>query len=326
MVNTITTAPAEWLVARKHYIGGSDIAAVMGIHPYKTAIDVWADKLNQAPPFEGTLRTRLGEQLEQFVADEFASATGTTVEVVEKWFADPEIRYFGGRIDRKIVPDGVLEIKVVGPRQTHRWSDGPPDEVVCQLQWYLMLTRARLGYVAAMHLESGELQIRELAASDELIAEMRAAGERFWQRHVLTGVPPEPDGSDRAAELIRKLVPRADDLIIEATPELVDTVRELERVATDARALYKRKAQLEQTIQLAMGAASIMMVPGYDKPITWKNVKDTVGLDYKAIYESLRARGIVDDALAKQIETECTTTLRRGGRQFLTPWSRAKQE
>lgn len=36
---------AEWLEGRRQGIGGSDVAAVLGLSPWKTALDVWNDKL-----------------------------------------------------------------------------------------------------------------------------------------------------------------------------------------------------------------------------------------------------------------------------------------
>ena len=36
---------AAWLKGRRTGIGGSDVAAVLGLNPWKTPLDVWNDKL-----------------------------------------------------------------------------------------------------------------------------------------------------------------------------------------------------------------------------------------------------------------------------------------
>ena len=36
---------AAWLEGRRRGIGGSDVAAVLGLNPWKTPLDVWNDKL-----------------------------------------------------------------------------------------------------------------------------------------------------------------------------------------------------------------------------------------------------------------------------------------
>ena len=38
---------AAWLAERRSGIGGSDIAAILGLSPWKTAVDVWLDKTGQ---------------------------------------------------------------------------------------------------------------------------------------------------------------------------------------------------------------------------------------------------------------------------------------
>lgn len=42
MTNEQRTA---WLESRRTGIGGSDVAAVLGLNPWKTPLDVWNDKL-----------------------------------------------------------------------------------------------------------------------------------------------------------------------------------------------------------------------------------------------------------------------------------------
>ena len=34
----------EWLRERKNYLGGSDLGAIAGLNPYRTALDVYLDK------------------------------------------------------------------------------------------------------------------------------------------------------------------------------------------------------------------------------------------------------------------------------------------
>jgi hypothetical protein len=53
-------------------IGGSDIAAILGISPYRSAVEVWLDKVNQAKANElpDALPMRLGHFLEPFVVQE----------------------------------------------------------------------------------------------------------------------------------------------------------------------------------------------------------------------------------------------------------------
>jgi predicted phage-related endonuclease len=41
--------PEQWLADRRKRIGGSDIDAILGLSPYRTPVDVWAEKPGRSP-------------------------------------------------------------------------------------------------------------------------------------------------------------------------------------------------------------------------------------------------------------------------------------
>lgn len=79
--NTNDTADREnWLRERKKGIGGSDVAAVLGLSPWRTPLDVFNDKtaetVDEKPQSDAA---HFGTILEDVVADEFARRTGFKV-------------------------------------------------------------------------------------------------------------------------------------------------------------------------------------------------------------------------------------------------------
>ncbi len=63
--------------ARPHGIGGSDIAALLGLSPYKTALQLWAEKVGHPGALQPQgIHLRFGQHLEPFVASEYEQATG----------------------------------------------------------------------------------------------------------------------------------------------------------------------------------------------------------------------------------------------------------
>mgnify|MGYP003308094406 CR=1 FL=1 len=66
----------EWLARRRQGIGGSDVAAILGLSPWRTALDVYHDKTGAEKPEAETENMRIGTALEQFVADRFTEETG----------------------------------------------------------------------------------------------------------------------------------------------------------------------------------------------------------------------------------------------------------
>ena len=61
---------ALWLEGRRTGIGGSDVAAVLGLNPWKTPLDVWNDKLGLSEDKGMTEPAYWGTVLEDTVAKE----------------------------------------------------------------------------------------------------------------------------------------------------------------------------------------------------------------------------------------------------------------
>ena len=60
IVNVSTISREEWLAWRRTGIGGSDAAAVIGLNPFRSRIEVYADKMGMMPEKEDTESMRLG--------------------------------------------------------------------------------------------------------------------------------------------------------------------------------------------------------------------------------------------------------------------------
>ena len=94
---------AAWLEGRRTGIGGSDVAAVLGLNPWKTPLDVWNDKLGLSEDKEMSEPAYWGTVLEDTVAKEFHLRTGKRVQKVSHQFADPETPWAIANIDRAII-------------------------------------------------------------------------------------------------------------------------------------------------------------------------------------------------------------------------------
>ncbi len=67
----------QLIFSRPHGLGGTDIAAVLGLSPFKTPLQLWAEKVGHSS-FEqkDALHLRYGQHLEPFVAAEYELMTG----------------------------------------------------------------------------------------------------------------------------------------------------------------------------------------------------------------------------------------------------------
>ena len=94
---------AAWLEGRRKGIGGSDVAAVLGLNPWKTPLEVWNDKLGLSEDKGISEPAYWGTVLEDTVAKEFQLRTGMKIQKVSHQFADPETPWAIANIDRAII-------------------------------------------------------------------------------------------------------------------------------------------------------------------------------------------------------------------------------
>lgn len=120
---------AAWLEGRRTGIGGSDVAAVLGLNPWKTPLDVWNDKLGLSEDKGMSEPAYWGTVLEDTVAKEFQLRTGKRVQKVSHQFADPETPWAIANIDRAIINPEIagkvrplLKVEEIEKYARHHWS------------------------------------------------------------------------------------------------------------------------------------------------------------------------------------------------------------
>jgi putative phage-type endonuclease len=325
--NLLTTnAREEWLAKRRSGIGGSDIAAILGLSPWKTAVDVWLDKTGQSTEDAicNAESVRWGTLLEDVVAREYSKRKKCAVQRVNRILRHPAHEWAVGNIDRAIVTpksrvrvaddggtllgaDGLLEVKTASAYKAGDWGrDGDEDAVPvhyqAQVMWYLCITGQTWADVAAL-IGGQRMVIRRIHRDDETIAAMLERAHEFWHQHVLTRKPPEP----AKAKDVERLFPADNGEAIEATDDLLaayNSAREAKARIAQAEADYEAAAE---RIKLALGERSALTLNG--KPlVTWKASKPTRRTDWKEVAAALHAPA---DLIAEY------TTETPGSRRFL---------
>ena len=116
---------AAWLEGRRRGIGGSDVAAVLSLNPWKTPLDVWNDKLGLSEEKGMSEPAYWGTVLEDTVAREFQQRTGMKVQKITHQFADPENDWMIANIDRAIInPEIARKIRpLLNVEEIERYAD-----------------------------------------------------------------------------------------------------------------------------------------------------------------------------------------------------------
>jgi putative phage-type endonuclease len=321
-----TNARDEWLANRRSGIGGSDIAAILGLSPWKTAVDVWLDKTGQSTDdaIGNAESVRWGTLLEDVVAREYSERTDRSVQRVNRILRHPDIDWAIANIDRAVVrpgsrvrvaddggtllgAEGLLEVKTASAYKAGDWGrDGDEDAVPvyyqAQVMWYLGITGQTWADVSAL-IGGQRMVIRRIHRDDETIAAMLERANEFWRKHVLTRKPPEP----AKAKDVERLFPADNGEAIEATDDLLaayNAARESKARIAQAEADFEAAAE---RIKLALGDRSALTLNG--KPlVTWKAAKPIRRTDWKEVAAALRAPA---DLIAAH------TTENPGSRRFL---------
>ena len=201
----------DWLRLRQSGIGGSDISAIMGFNPYKTAYDLYHDKINDVVADAQNDAAYWGTILEDVVAKEYALRNDCKVQKVNYMIRHPEFDFALANIDRavinpaisgnvrlkdgKLTTDKLLEVKTASEYMKNVWgdeaSDQVPDNYNLQCQWYMGITGVDECDLALL-LGGNKYRQYNIKFDAELFEIMIDEAQNFWVNHVLARVEPTP--------------------------------------------------------------------------------------------------------------------------------------
>lgn len=282
----------EWLEKRKQGIGGTDISAIVGINPYKTAFDVYAEKLGLVEEKPSSRLARRGRKLESLVVDEYEEETGNhALRIGRRLFTHPDYPWWVGSPDDLVQEGRGLEAKTVWSSQVMRQfgqpgTDAVPDLYFVQVMWYMPLTRQEVFDIAAML--GPRFQVHPVEINRDLLLALREQAERFMQDYLLPQRPPPLDYSEGAREYLRKMFPAHEEPLRVATPEEEALMAAYFQMAAQAEKFDRVADGLANQIKAAIGKAE--GVEGQPGRITWRKSKDREEVDWEKAYAALRTQ------------------------------------
>lgn len=274
----------QWLEARKCGIGGSDAASVLGLNPYKSSVSVYIEKVDyihgvsmsdkningckkDSSNEEVNYRMELGNKLEDFVANEFSLKTGLKVRNVNGILKNDKYPFAIANIDRAVVGEkAFLECKVTNSYSKKVWQMGVPIHYQIQVNHYMAVTGATHCYVAAL-IGNEELIIHRIDRDEEIIDEIMKLEAMFWDKCILGGEIPAPDGSLDYSIVLQGLYKDSKDeeLILFEQEKLLDRYDEITAIYKEIEVERKK---IEQYIQVQMKEYEVGFIG--DRRITWK--------------------------------------------------------
>lgn len=295
----LTPEKMAFLAGRREGIGGSDIAGLCGLSPWKSPLEIFYDKTGEAEVEDHDNEFMLwGTVLEDAVAREAARRLEIEVHQVNQVIRceDPDRPWQLANIDRRVVTTSIgdrlrhllpadlaakenlkigMECKTTSAWMKSEWMDeGIPAMYGCQCQWYLDATGWD-AWIMACLFGGNDLRLWIVLPDTDAQASLREVGAAFWKR-VEEKDAPEPGPTDADTELLAKLYPHN-----EAGPDVewTDEIERWRKKYLEASAAVKsweeEKQEAKNRLCHLLKEGSTAIAPDGSK-ITWKRNKTKV--------------------------------------------------
>lgn len=266
------------LSATRGYIGGGNIAGILGLSPFRTPLDEYLLIVNELQDELTPEKAEFFEDrrdLEPWAAKKFIRKTGLKIVRVNERYTDAEYPWAKAELDGEVEDGASLETKTVHPNAVGGWGkpeegDEPPLYVTAQAMWGLGITGRSHCYVQAL-IGFDDYRVFRVDRDDELIAEIRKQAHRFWKYHVEPRRPPPPTNVEDLLRLYSRDTGRA----VEASADIRDSLEELCNERQALKLHEARKLTHEYAIKAFMRDATTLLVNG-QPVLTWKARNDGI--------------------------------------------------
>ena len=309
-----TTTHEEWLEERKKSLGGSDIGAVLGMNEYSSPYTVWAEKTGKLPPFEGNEWTRLGNDLEGYVAQRFSEASGLKVVNDTATWRNDKYPHLHANIDRRVVGmKAGVECKLTSEFNVKKYQNGEfPDRFYAQCVAYLCVTEFDRWYLVVLIYGKG-IKIYQMTripddvcpewcessvyVSDAECEALVKATADFWE-YVKSGEAPMTDGKKATSETLTTIYRESNDDSVSLMAYEND-LQEYFRLSAILDDVKEKKEAVANKIKAFMGEAARGECDKYK--VSWSSsmkitfdhkryAQENPGVDLSAYYKATPTR------------------------------------
>lgn len=181
---------------RTKYLGGSDVAGILGISPWRTPLEVYLDKvqprIKPVDPSKQKVFTR-GQRMEPYVIDLLSEETGLEIIHRGNRYIHRDYGFIAAEIDAEAATGENIEIKTVSPFKAKEWgevqTDAIPVHYTAQAMHGLMVTGKQV-CVFGVLIGGDDFRIYRVERDEETIQAILEKEVAFWDR-VKNLNPPE---------------------------------------------------------------------------------------------------------------------------------------
>jgi putative phage-type endonuclease len=277
------------LERRRRYLTSSDAPAICGLNPpgWRTAADVWAEKVRRIVPSSPTDAMMTGNRLERSLIEYVSERTSRKV-VRNQFRVCPEHRQLAATLDGLIDDNrglAIVEVKYVSSYWADAWgpedTDVIPEHVLAQVAHQMACvpgaTKAYIG--VALALNRIDWRMYTLRASDlqPLIERLVRLELEFWENYVVPVVPPPAEFS---MDTLKRLIRSGDMVRLDAMGQIA-AERYLE-ARERRRAAEAEEERAQASLLSCLGQAECGVLPD-GRIVTYRMQKGPRRCDFDAL-------------------------------------------
>ena len=141
---------AHWHELRAEHIGGSDVAAVLGVSPYKSKWQLYMEKAGKLPAedLSGNTAVQAGTYLEDGIARWASDKWGLSLTKVHAYHTVDDVPGMGASLDYA-TPDGI-PVEIKWSARGHGWIY-QQDQIIEAPEGYILQVQHQIECVGASH-------------------------------------------------------------------------------------------------------------------------------------------------------------------------------
>jgi putative phage-type endonuclease len=291
----------DWQAYRKQQkgIGGSDVATLLGLNPYKTPFTLWLEKTGQIESGEvNNEYVEWGNILEPVIREKFVKETGFEVFENPYVLQHDEHDFMVANLDGEVIDEsgerGVLEIKTASERMAKDWIDAPPNHYLLQIMHYLAVTGYSYAYCAVL-IGGHNFKYFKIERDDYIIDQIISAEMDFMLR-VKNWIAPEISGHSADSEYLANAYPEASEEEGLLPPHLETLAIKYDGIQQEIKALQaeadliKNRIKLEAREYKALKSNRVKILMPTVKKVNFDT--KLFAADYPELYEKYKTKEI----------------------------------
>lgn len=262
----------EWEQERRNSIGASELAAVMGLSPYSTPLDVYKHKKGIDRPFDPLL-SFIGHESEHIIEKWVHQFSGVQVSLQPAFMArSVEYPFIHASFDRvSLDPFMTWQFKTAHHYTGHKWDDGIPTDIRVQVQAEMLVAGTQRAAVVVW-IGGREFRLFWEVHDERFLREhLIPAARDLWERVNNDDAPPP----STIAEVNSVTT---EDRPVELSEAAFETFERITVLNSDIKAQEEERDALKVAFAQYVGSADTLTRDG-QKVGTWKQQKGRVGFD-----------------------------------------------